>query len=67
MCMFSAICRLEIVFVRPFRRPLFDIISALLTTQKLLNIRDMDRFFFRKLFLTLYALQLRDYFALFKI
>jgi len=63
MYMFSAFCRLEIVFVRPLGRPLFHIISAHLTTQKLLNIRP----FFRTLFLTLNALQLRDSFALFNI
>ena len=68
MYMFYATCRLEIVFVRPLRWPLFHIISALLTTQKLLNIRDMNMsFFFRKLFLTLNALQLGDSSALYKI
>jgi hypothetical protein len=46
MYMFSATCTLEIGFTRPLRRPLFHVISALLTMQKLLNIRDMDRSFF---------------------
>lgn len=46
MCMFSTTCRLEIVFLPQLRRPLSHVISELLTTQTLLNIRDMDRSFF---------------------